>query len=69
MSQPITFAIDGMHCGACVKRVRAALDKVPGVAVGDVGIGTATVTLTNAGEADVLAALEKAGYPAKAAGS
>jgi len=69
MSEPITLAIDGMHCGGCVKRVRAALDKVPGVAVTEVAIGKATVTLESAAEADVLAALDKAGYPAKAVAS
>ena len=69
MSDALTLAIDGMHCGACVKRVRVALEKVAGVAVDDVAIGKATVTLTGAAEADVLAALEKAGYPAKAAAS
>lgn len=26
-----TFAISGMHCGACVEKVRAALTRVPGV--------------------------------------
>lgn len=69
MNEPITLAIDGMHCGGCVKRVRAALEKVPGVAVTEVAIGKATVTLESAAEADVLAALDKAGYPARAVAS
>jgi copper chaperone CopZ len=69
MSDVLTLAIDGMHCGACVRRVRTALEKVPGVAVSDVAIGTATVTLVGAPRADVLAALEKAGYPARASAS
>jgi copper chaperone len=56
------ITIEGMHCGACVKRVRAALEKVPGAIVDEVEIGKARVT---GGErAAVLAALEKAGYPA-----
>lgn len=69
MSNALTLAIDGMHCGACVKRVRTALVKVPGVRVGDVAIGEATVTLDGVAEADVVAALEKAGYPARASAS
>jgi copper chaperone CopZ len=69
MSNALTLAIDGMHCGGCVKRVRAALEKVPGLAVGEVAIGKATVTLDGAVEADVVAALDKAGYPARATAS
>ena len=60
----LTLAIDGMHCGACVKRVKTALEKVPGVLVGNVAIGRAEVDVGDASVADVLAALEKAGYPA-----
>jgi copper chaperone CopZ len=69
MTNALTLAIDGMHCGACVKRVRTALEKVPGVAVGVVAIGTATVSLEGATEADVVSALAKAGYPAKTSAS
>jgi copper chaperone len=64
-AQNLTFAIDGMHCGACVKRVRAALEKVPGVKVGEVEIGKATVLVDGTTSAAVIAALEKAGYPAR----
>lgn len=56
------IAIDGMHCGACVKRVRAALEKVPGVRVEAVEIGKATV---EGDGAVIVAALEQAGYPAR----
>ncbi len=65
MSQLVTLTIDGMHCGACVRRVRTALEKVPGVGVSDVSIGKASLTLTGAGLKDVVAALERAGYPAR----
>jgi len=61
----LTLAIDGMHCGACVRRVKTALEKVPGVHVGDVAIGRAEVELGEVSAADVIAALEKAGYPAR----
>lgn len=57
----MVIEIDGMHCGACVKRVRAALEKA-GVMVEAVEIGKATVE----GDAGVIvAALEQAGYPAR----
>jgi len=62
----MVIEVEGMHCGACVKRVRAALEKVPGVTVVGVEIGTATV----AGDvAAIVAALEKAGYPARVSAS
>ena len=68
MADALTLAIDGMHCGACVRRVKAALEKVPGVQVDDVAIGSAKVRLGGAASADVIAALDKAGYPAREAG-
>jgi copper chaperone CopZ len=57
------ITIDGMHCGACVKRVRMALEKLPGAVVEDVAIGKARVSGVES--AAVVAALEKAGYPAR----
>ena len=39
MSQPFELAVDGMHCQACVRRVRAALAALPGVVVDEVAIG------------------------------
>ncbi len=62
----LRIAIDGMHCGACVRRVRAALEKVPGVAVTEVEIGRAQLQVEgDGGAAAVIAALERAGYPAR----
>lgn len=43
MSTSLTLKIDGMHCGACVRRVTAALSKMPGVVVKDVQVGRAEV--------------------------
>jgi copper chaperone len=56
------IAIDGMHCQACVNRVKKALSEVPGLQVREVGIGTADVVTGEAKEADVFKAIEKAGY-------
>lgn len=57
------ISIDGMHCSACIRRVRAAIEKVAGAKAEDVQLGKARVT--GADEAAVLAALEQAGYPAR----
>lgn len=38
--QTVTLQIDGMTCGGCVKDVKAALAKVPGVS--EVGLSTGT---------------------------
>lgn len=64
-----TLAIDGMSCGHCVQAVTKALSAVPGVQVKSVAVGSAVIEATDgwaAGKA--VAALEEAGYPAKAVG-
>ena len=43
MNQDTKLTIDGMHCDACVRRVREALDRLPGVAVKEVKVGEARV--------------------------
>jgi copper chaperone len=58
----ITLNIEGMHCGACVRRVTQALTRVPGTVVDEVRIGAARVQSENL--APLLAALTKAGYTA-----
>jgi copper chaperone CopZ len=57
--------IENMHCDACVRRVRQALEKVEGVQVGDVRVGGARVEAPETlPESALLSAVEKAGYPA-----
>jgi len=58
--------IDGMHCGACVKRVTQALNAVEGIVVNEVRVGAARLTSSqNPAPIDLaLAALAKAGYTA-----
>ncbi len=61
----ITLRIEGMHCGACVRRATQALQKVPGAEVQEVQIGAARVTLpSEAGAASLIESLQKAGFPA-----
>jgi copper chaperone len=55
-------AIEGMHCQACVQRVRKAIEKVSGARVEDVQIGSAVVSIDQAQERAVLEAIQKAGY-------
>ncbi len=43
MNQQTTLKIGGMSCGHCVMHVTKALKAVPGVEVGDVQVGSATV--------------------------
>ena len=40
----LEMAIDGMHCEACVAKIRDALDTVAGVQNSEVQVGSATVT-------------------------
>ena len=58
--------IDGMHCGACVRRVSQALAATPGVVVNEVGVGTATLSSAEEPGPVILAiaAIAKAGYTA-----
>jgi len=62
-----TLRIDGMHCGACVRRVAQALASVEGAVAKDVEIGKAQLTSDlNPAPVDLaIAALAKAGYAAR----
>lgn len=62
----VTVSVSGMSCGHCVARVRKALAGLPGVAVEEVTIGEARVSIdpTLQSLAAVLSALDAAGYPA-----
>lgn len=54
--------IAGMHCQACVARVRKALEKVEGAHVREVEVGHAQIDLDPARQGEALQAIEKAGY-------
>lgn len=61
----ITLRIDGMHCGACVRRVTQALQKVDGAEAQEVCIGAARVSVPDTvAEQSVLDSVAKAGYSA-----
>ncbi|HVT98120.1 MAG TPA: heavy-metal-associated domain-containing protein [Acidobacteriaceae bacterium] len=65
MMKEVTLRVENMHCGACVRRVSQALEKVGGVTVDEVRIGAARVRASDdVPETSILSAIEKAGYPA-----
>jgi copper chaperone len=64
-----TFTIDGMTCGHCVQAVTKALSAVPGVKVKSVAVGSAVIeTADGWTTGKAVAALQEAGYSAKAVG-
>jgi copper chaperone CopZ len=62
-----TLKIDNMHCGSCIGRVSQALASTEGVVVKEVQIGAARfASAVDPAPVDLaLAALAKAGYPAR----
>jgi copper chaperone len=62
----VTLRIDGMHCGACVRRVTQALQRVEGAEVQEVRLGAARVQVEDAATAEsaLVASIAKAGYSA-----
>lgn len=58
--------IDGMHCGACVRRVTQALATTQGIVIDEVRVGEARLSSPQdpAPVAVAVAALAKAGYTA-----
>lgn len=59
-----SFAVRGMHCNACVARIRTALEEVPGVSAAEVTLDPPRARVDAGGPVDrekVEAALRKAG--------
>jgi copper chaperone len=67
MENTLNLAIDGMHCGACVRRVTSALQSMEGVTVSSVEVGSAKVAFDAAETSvqDITAALDRNGFPAR----
>jgi copper chaperone len=65
MTREMTLRIENMHCGACVRRVTQALEKVQGVHLSEVRVGAARVQAADTvPDGALISAVEKAGYPA-----
>lgn len=62
------LTIEGMHCDACVRRVRKVLESAGAKPVGDVTIGAATLEGSAEDAAAVVAKLTQAGYPTQITG-
>lgn len=70
MSQQLRLNIQGMHCGACVRRVTNALSHVPGVKVENVEVGSAKVEFDPAvaQPAQIVSAVNDIGFTANTEG-
>jgi copper chaperone len=66
MQDTLNLSIEGMHCGACVRRVTTALQAVPGVQLGSVQVGSAKLTFNpeEATAQEISAAVNVIGFPA-----
>ncbi len=67
MQQTLKILIDGMHCGACIRRVTTALQSIPGVQLNSVEIGSAEVAFDPAAlnPAQITAAIDRIGFTAR----
>lgn len=64
----ITLALDGLHCGNCVKSVEKALNSVEGVTQASVTLENQTAIVEGTASAEALiAAVEDIGFDAKLA--
>ena len=63
----VTLRIENMHCGSCIRRVSQSLASIPGLRVKEVRVGAARFDSTQdpAPVDQAVAALAKAGYPAR----
>jgi copper chaperone CopZ len=69
MQEQLQLAIDGMHCEGCVRRVTAALAKVPGAEVEKVEVGSAKVNFDTerASKEELIDAVNRIGFNARQA--
>jgi copper chaperone CopZ len=71
MTLKLDLAIDGMHCGSCVRRVTLALQKVEGIEAEtvQVEIGSASMSYDaeKATEQEIVDAVNAIGFTAHAA--
>ncbi len=66
MNETLTLSIEGMHCGACVRRATTALSKVAGVELDSVDVGSAKMTFNpeQATAEEIAATLDRIGFVA-----
>lgn len=56
----IQLNVDGMHCQACVRHVQKALERLDGIEILEVAVGS--VRVRGASREEVTAAITEAGY-------
>jgi copper chaperone len=66
MADTLTLSIEGMHCGGCIRRVTSVLERVKGVEVGSVEVGSAQLTFdpNGASAEEIAAAVDRIGFSA-----
>ena len=66
MREKLTLSIEGMHCGGCVRRVTSALERVKGVEVGSVEVGSAQMDFDpkEASADEIATAVNRIGFSA-----
>jgi copper chaperone len=61
----VVLRIEGMHCGACIRRATQSLQTAPGVEIEEVRLGAARVKAPiGLGAETLIAGLIKAGFTA-----
>jgi copper chaperone CopZ len=67
MQEEITLLIEGMHCGACVRRVTNALEGVSGLKLEAVSVGSAQVSFDPkvANAKEITEAVNRIGFQAR----
>ena len=67
MREKVKLSIDGMHCGGCVRRVTTALERVKGVEVGSVEVGSAQMAFdpSQASVDEITDAVNRIGFAAR----
>lgn len=68
MENKLHLSIEGMHCGACVRRVSNALTGLDGVQVNQVEVGSAEVKYDGkrVSREEIVASVDRIGFTAKA---
>jgi copper chaperone len=66
MKDTLALSIEGMHCGACIRRVTNALQGVPGVEIDTVNVGSAKLKFASdqTTPAEIEAAVNRTGFNA-----
>jgi copper chaperone len=64
MQEMLTLSIEGMHCGACVRRATTALQRLAGVRLDSVDVGSATMSFNpeQATAEEIAGALDRIGF-------